>query len=246
MQGGNAVGISWFGGQIGSQSIAKNIDLQSGEFSAYNPDWNGATSYDVIASGGQFRSYGGHSESAAFFNSSASDPQTDQSAIDLIYGLQGSNSGATSIYHQAARTLQIQASFFSGNVRVGNGAILEGDSIRFGGASGYVNDAGAVNRVITSPLSVANGGTGVATSTGTGAVVLSNSPTLVTPNIGAATGTSLIAPLFGTTTSTDVNFLYGNTNIVTITGLNFYPTADNTTALGTASHRWSTIYSPIL
>lgn len=40
-------------------------------------------------------------------------------------------------------------------------------------------------------LPVANGGTGVTTSTGTTNVVLSNSPTLVTPNIGAATGTSL-------------------------------------------------------
>lgn len=37
--------------------------------------------------------------------------------------------------------------------------------------------------VFTSPLSVASGGTGVATSTGTVAVVLSNSPTLTTPII---------------------------------------------------------------
>jgi hypothetical protein len=38
---------------------------------------------------------------------------------------------------------------------------------------------------------VFNGGTGVTTSTGTGSVVLSNTPSLTTPNIGAATGTSL-------------------------------------------------------
>jgi hypothetical protein len=38
---------------------------------------------------------------------------------------------------------------------------------------------------------VVNGGTGVTTSTGTGSVVLSNNPSLTTPNIGAATGTSL-------------------------------------------------------
>lgn len=37
---------------------------------------------------------------------------------------------------------------------------------------------------ITGTLPVANGGTGVTTSTGTGAVVLSNSPTLVTPALG--------------------------------------------------------------
>lgn len=40
-------------------------------------------------------------------------------------------------------------------------------------------------------LAVANGGTGVTTSTGTTNVVLSNSPTLVTPVLGVASGTSL-------------------------------------------------------
>jgi hypothetical protein len=39
---------------------------------------------------------------------------------------------------------------------------------------------------------VVSGGTGTTTSTGTGNVVLSTSPTLVTPVIGAATGTSLV------------------------------------------------------
>jgi len=43
---------------------------------------------------------------------------------------------------------------------------------------------------ITGTLAVANGGTGVTTSTGTGNVVLSNSPTLVTPALGTpASGT---------------------------------------------------------
>jgi hypothetical protein len=39
---------------------------------------------------------------------------------------------------------------------------------------------------------VVAGGTGATTSTGTGAVVLANTPTLITPVIGAATGTSLV------------------------------------------------------
>jgi hypothetical protein len=43
---------------------------------------------------------------------------------------------------------------------------------------------------VSGTLPVANGGTGVTTSTGTGAVVLSNSPTLVTPALGTpASGT---------------------------------------------------------
>jgi hypothetical protein len=41
-------------------------------------------------------------------------------------------------------------------------------------------------------LPVLNGGTGTTTSTGTGSVVLSTTPTLVTPVLGAATGTSLV------------------------------------------------------
>ena len=42
-----------------------------------------------------------------------------------------------------------------------------------------------------SALPVTSGGTGVTTSTGTGSVVLSNSPVLVTPTLGAASATSI-------------------------------------------------------
>jgi hypothetical protein len=44
---------------------------------------------------------------------------------------------------------------------------------------------------ITGTLAVANGGTGATAATGTGNVVLATSPTLVTPNIGVATATSV-------------------------------------------------------
>jgi hypothetical protein len=44
---------------------------------------------------------------------------------------------------------------------------------------------------VTGTLPVANGGTGVTSSTGTTAVVLSTSPTLVTPVLGVATATSV-------------------------------------------------------
>jgi hypothetical protein len=51
----------------------------------------------------------------------------------------------------------------------------------------------------TGTLSVARGGTGATAATGTGDVVLANSPTLVTPNIGVATATSVATgPVFGT------------------------------------------------
>ena len=44
---------------------------------------------------------------------------------------------------------------------------------------------------VTGTLPVANGGTGVTTSTGSGSVVLSNSPTLVTPTLGVAIATTI-------------------------------------------------------
>ena len=44
---------------------------------------------------------------------------------------------------------------------------------------------------VTGTLPVANGGTGVTSSTGSGSNVLSNSPTLVTPVLGVATATSI-------------------------------------------------------
>ena len=68
---------------------------------------------------------------------------------------------------------------------------------------------------ITGTLAVANGGTGVTTSTGTGAVVLSNSPTLVTPALGTpASGTA--TNLTGLPISTGVSGL--GTDVATFLG----------------------------
>src|SRR5439155_1378340 len=55
---------------------------------------------------------------------------------------------------------------------------------------------------VTGTLPVANGGTGVTASTGTVAVVLSTSPTLVTPVLGVASGTSLALTSFLSSTQT--------------------------------------------
>lgn len=59
---------------------------------------------------------------------------------------------------------------------------------------------------VTGTLPVANGGTGVTTSTGTGSVVLSNSPTLVTPALGTPSSGTLTnctsLPIDGGTTGT--------------------------------------------
>ncbi len=84
----------------------------------------------------------------------------------------------------------------------------------------------AASLALTTALPVASGGTGVAVSTGTVAVVLSNSPTLVTPILGAATATSIAASLGAA--ATPAYTFTGDLN----TGI-WSPTAD-TVAISTA------------
>ena len=55
----------------------------------------------------------------------------------------------------------------------------------------FKNSAGVVKLIAANVTPVANGGTGVTTSTGTGSVVLSISPTLVTPILGTPTSGTL-------------------------------------------------------
>ena len=67
------------------------------------------------------------------------------------------------------------------------------------------------NHTITGQVPVANGGTGVAVSTGSVAVVLSTSPTLVTPVLGVATATSLA--IGGATIGTNALAVTGTTTL---------------------------------
>lgn len=76
---------------------------------------------------------------------------------------------------------------FSTNVTVGAGITIDGIDVgshnHSGGSNGSTLDAGVI---ATGTLPVARGGTGTTTSTGTaGSVVLSNSPTIVTPTIAS-------------------------------------------------------------
>lgn len=105
---------------------------------------------------------------------------------------------------------------------IGNLAV---SSISFGttGLTPSAPSQGAIT--VGGTLSVANGGTGATTSTGTGSVVLNTSPTLVTPTLGAASATS-IANGLGAVGTPSYTFT-GDTN----TGM-WSPTAD-TLALST-------------
>ena len=77
------------------------------------------------------------------------------------------------LYASGSTTLSRLADVAVGNVLLSGGV---------GGSPSY----GKVDltAAVTGTLPVANGGTGVTTSTGTGSVVLSNSPVLTTPNLG--------------------------------------------------------------
>lgn len=119
-------------------------------------------------------------------------------------------------------------------------------------AGGLINLASGV----TGTLPVLNGGTGVTTSTGTGNVVLSTSPTLVTPVLGTptsgnlanctfptlnqnTTGTAASVPLLQTTNFSisevggKLVFKYGATTIASMDSGGNITTIANVTAYGT-------------
>ena len=97
---------------------------------------------------------------------------------------------------------------------------------------------------VTGTLPVANGGTGVTTSTGTTNVVLSNSPTLVTPNINSAQFATVsgTAPLYAARawvnfngTGTPAIRASGNVSSITDNGTGDY-TVNFTTAMSDADY----------
>ena len=99
-------------------------------------------------------------------------------------------------------------------------------------------------------LAVASGGTGQGSSTGTGAVVLANTPTLITPNIGAATGTSLVLSgnltINGTTTTISSTTLsVADKNIELAMGSTTEAAADGggLTLHGLTDHTWNWVLS---
>jgi hypothetical protein len=90
---------------------------------------------------------------------------------------------------------------------------------------------------LQNPLTAANGGTGTTTSTGTGSAVLSNSPTLVTPNLGTPSAVTL-------TNGTGLPIATGVSGLGTgvATGLANAATGSGAPVLGTSP----TISSPTL
>lgn len=86
----------------------------------------------------------------------------------------------------------------------------------------YLSGSISLTTGVTGTLPVANGGTGVTSSTGSGSVVLSTSPTLVTPILGTPTSGTLTnctgLPVSGiaslTATVTELNYTSGVTSAI--------------------------------
>lgn len=107
-----------------------------------------------------------------------------------------------------------------------------GLSVTGGSPSGTITTSGTFT--LTGTLAIANGGTGATASTGTGNVVLANSPTLVTPDLGVPSAATLTNAT-GLPISTGVSGLGANvaTFLATPSSSNF--AAALTTKTGTGS-----------
>jgi len=123
-------------------------------------------------------------------------------------GQRGTSSDGNLRYNTTTASFEGYANGAWGSIVSGSGV----SSISFGstGLTPSTTSTGVVT--VAGTLAVLNGGTGVTTSTGTTNVVLSNSPTLVTPNLGTPTvlvGTNIT----GTATAFTASNVTTNANL---------------------------------
>jgi hypothetical protein len=172
----------------------------------------GTTSGYVLTTNGTTASWQPSTGGVTSFQTSLSGltPNTSSTGAITLAGTLGATSGGTSqstyttgdiLYASASNTLSKLAiggttgyvlTVSAGGLPVWSPAAASGvTTISFGSTGLTPNTATSGAVTVAGTLAVANGGTGVTSSTGSGNTVLSTSPTLVTPILGTPTSVTL-------------------------------------------------------